>query len=306
MSSPTPVRILTHLACLAMAVQTLATETVSSETARQRLTEGNTRFVSGNLQHPNQGADRRATVAQGQTPFATILTCSDSRLPAETIFDQGLGDLFIVRVAGNVAKTDEIGSIEYGTGHLGTRLLVVMGHSACGAVKAVVEGAEVHGNIPELVAPIVPVVERTKAAHPDLPGAQLLAQAIEANVWQSIDAIFEQSATVRDLVKAGKLQVVGAVYDLASGQVQIKGEHPEQTRLLAYTGGAGAHAADHATNESTAHAPAATESAAHAKSAAASSADLPTSVSPLALALSALVLVALIAGVHRFSQTHFQ
>ncbi|WP_415908130.1 carbonic anhydrase [Oleiharenicola sp. Vm1] len=194
---------------------------------------------------PAPQSDRRAPRGgrPGTGSFATLLTCSDSRVPAETIFDQGLGDLFVVRVAGNVAKTDEIGSIEYGAAHLGTSLLVVMGHSSCGAVKAVVEGAEVHGNIPQLVDTIVPAVEKTKAANPGLPGAQLLARAVEANVWQSIDGIFENSATIRELVKAGKLKVVGAVYDLATGAVEIKGEHPEQARLLAATGGAGAHAA---------------------------------------------------------------
>jgi len=273
---------------------------VTPDAALQRLNDGNTRFVSGDFRHPNLTPERRAEVAAGQTPFATILTCSDSRVPAEAIFDQGLGDLFLVRVAGNVAKTDEIGSIEYGTSHLGTQLLVVMGHSSCGAVKAVVDGAEVHGNIPQLVDTIVPAVERTKAANPGLAGAQLLAKAVEANVWQSIDNIFENSATIRDLVKAGKLKVIGAVYDLASGQVQIKGEHPEQARLLAYTGGAGAHATEHTAeqkNEAEKPAAAATETAP------APATDLATSVSTLSLIVATLALAALVAGTYRFSTT---
>ncbi len=279
-------------------------QTVSPDAALQRLTDGNTRFVGGDSRHPNLTAERRTEVAKGQTPFATILTCSDSRVPAEAIFDQGLGDLFLVRVAGNVAKTDEIGSIEYGTGHLGTQLLVVMGHSSCGAVKAVVEGAEVHGNIPQLVDTIVPAVEKAKAANPGVPGAQLLAKAVEANVWQSIDNIFENSATIRDLVKAGKLKVVGAVYDLASGQVEVKGVHPEQARLLAYTGGAGAHAAEHATEHATANAAHAAAPDTHAPAPAdhaTPSSELSTSISWLTIGLGALAIALTLFGAHRYS-----
>jgi methyl-accepting chemotaxis protein len=276
-------------------------QALSPADALQRLQEGNARFASGNVQHPNQSADRRVELAKAQTPFATVLTCSDSRLPAETIFDQGLGDLFVIRVAGNVAKTDEIGSIEYGTGHLGTQLLVVLGHSSCGAVKAVAEGAEIHGNIPELVDPIVPAVEKTRAANPGLTGAPLIAKAVEANVWQAIDNLFENSATVRDLVKAGKLKVVGAVYDLASGQIQWKGEPPELARLLAYTGGAGAHAAH---EEAAGHAATATtEPEPAAAAASSSSTEHATSVGYLMLALGALAVAALLAGAHFFSQS---
>ncbi|MBX3739054.1 MAG: hypothetical protein KF715_20370 [Candidatus Didemnitutus sp.] len=297
-------RLLPHAALsgFLLAVTTLVSHagTVTSDAALQRLADGNTRFVAGDFRHPNLTPERRAEIANGQTPFATILTCSDSRVPAEAIFDQGLGDLFLVRVAGNVAKTDEIGSIEYGTGHLGTPLLVVMGHSSCGAVKAVVDGAEVHGNIPELVAPIVPVVEKTKAVNPGLPGAQLLAKAVEANVWQSIDTIFENSATVRDLVKAGKLKVVGAVYDLASGEVQVKGEHPEQARLLAYTGGAGAHAAEHAP-ENTAHSPAPETHAAASSAPTAPASELATSISWLTIVLGLLAIALTVFGAHRYS-----
>jgi methyl-accepting chemotaxis protein len=274
-------------------------QNVSAEAALQRLADGNARFAGGAAQHPNQSAARRAEVAQGQAPFATVLTCSDSRLPAEAIFDQGLGDLFVVRVAGNVAKVDEIGSIEYGTGHLGTQLLVVMGHSACGAVKAVVEGAEVHGNIPQLVDTIVPAVERTKAAHPGLPGTQLLAKAVEANVWQSVADIFENSATVRDLVKAGKLKVVGAVYDLASGTVRVNGEHPEQARLLAASA-SGNEA--HATTTVSSHA---APTAATTPAAAATEAPA-TSVHPLSIGLGAIALALVIFACHRFARTGMQ
>ena len=226
------------LALLAALTPLLDFAAVTPDEALQSLQQGNERFTAGRPAHPNQTAARRSEVATAQAPFATLLTCSDSRLPAEAIFDQGIGDLFVVRVAGNVAQTDEIGSIEYGTGHLNTPLLVVMGHSSCGAVKAVLEGTEVHGRIPDLVAPIVPVVEKTRAANPGRAGAEILAPAVEANVWQSITSILENSSTVRDLVKTGRLKVVGAIYDLTTGSVQWKGEHPEQARLLAASRGA--------------------------------------------------------------------
>ena len=278
---------------------------VAPAEAQQRLAAGQARFTAGTATHPHQDAARRVEVSQSQTPFATILTCADSRVAPELLFDQGVGDLFVVRVAGNVAKPDEIGSVEYGTGHLGAQLLVVLGHSSCGAVKAVLESAEVHGSIPQLVAPIVPAVEKTKAAHPGLPGAQLLAKAVEANVWQSIDDLLAQSATLRDLVKAGKLQVVGAVYDLATGTVAFKGEHPEQARLLNPAGDSAhdapaisssghaaanpAASASHATaTGSTGHAPSTT--AVHASSA-----------SYTSIAVGALVLGVLLYGAHQFS-----
>ena len=196
------------------------------------LTEGNIRYATGAPIHPNQDAARRAATAPGQAPIASILACSDSRVPVEVLFDQGIGDTFVVRVAGNVSDTDEIGSIEYGVGHLHTPLLVILGHSSCGAVKAVLEGAEVHGSIPKLVDNIIPAV--TQAKRSSLVGAALVAEAVKTNVWTSIDDLFKNSDEVRSLVQAGKLTVIGAVYDLESGKVNWMGVHPEQTRLLAY------------------------------------------------------------------------
>lgn len=197
------------------------------------LREGNTRFAANQAEHPNTDDARRAEVASGQSPFAIILSCSDSRVPAELLFDRGFGDLFVIRVAGNVADTDEIGTIEYGAGHLHAPLAVVMGHSACGAVKAVASGAEVHGSIPGLVDNIIPAFEWVKKNRPGLTGDELINAAIEANVWQSIDDLFTRSEEVRELVGENKLKVVGAVYDLASGKVRWLGEHPYQERLLA-------------------------------------------------------------------------
>ncbi len=143
----------------ALAVTALAAApagpSLSADEALKMLKDGNARFVEGKATHPHQDAARRAlTAGQGQHPVATVLSCSDSRAPVELLFDQGIGDLFVVRVAGNVAATDEIGSMEYAVDHLNTPVVVVLGHSQCGAVTAVVEGAKLPPSIGALVAPI--------------------------------------------------------------------------------------------------------------------------------------------------------
>lgn len=215
---------------------------VTAEQAMALLVDGNARFVRGDVIHPNQREDRRkGTSLNGQHPFVTVLSCADSRVPAEILFDRGIGDVFSVRVAGNVAAVDEIGTIEYGVEHLGTPLLVVLGHTQCGAVTAVVKGEQVGGNIPQLVAPIVPVAERVKAAMAGQEVNAVVAAAIEENVWQVIDDIFKGSPIVRHLVQEGKLSVQGAMYVLESGTVRFMGKHPAEERLLAYTGGPGGH-----------------------------------------------------------------
>ncbi len=205
----------------------------TADQALASLKEGNARFAAGKSVHPHTDAARlNETSAKGQHPIATILGCSDSREPPERLFDCGVGDIFIVRVAGNVCATDEAGSIEYGVGHLDTPLLVVLGHTSCGAVTAVVTDAKVGGNIAPLVSPIKPGVERTRKAYPSLSGKELIAEAIKANVWQSIEDLVSRSAEVREKIKDGKLKVVGAVYDIATGQVQWLGAHPEEAKLL--------------------------------------------------------------------------
>lgn len=216
---PTPVRV---PACPA------------GDAVMQNLRDGNARFVAGASRHPNATTERRADTAQkGQHPVATVLGCSDSRVPLEVLFDQGIGDLFVVRVAGNVCDTDEIGSIEYGTGHLETPLLVVLGHTKCGAVTAVATNAEVHGLIPRLVDNIAPAVETTRTASPDLTGDHLVAAAIRANIWQSIEDLYARSATVQEAAKSGRVKVVGALYDIEGGQVEWLGSHPREGQLLA-------------------------------------------------------------------------
>jgi carbonic anhydrase len=200
------------------------------------LTKGNARFTSGKPEHPNAGAPRVAeTASNGQHPVATIVSCSDSRVPVELILDQGIGDLFIIRVAGNVCGVDEIGSAEYGTEHLGTPLLIVLGHTQCGAVHAVVTDADLRGNIPFLAEKIKPAAEAVKKTHPDLQGKAMMQAATDANVWQAIEDLFTRSPITRERVKSGKLKVIGAIYEIETGKVDWRGPHPEQNRFLAAT-----------------------------------------------------------------------
>lgn len=207
---------------------------VTADQALEKLQKGNVRFVSGKQEHPGQDfARRELTSTKGQHPFATILSCSDSRVPPEILFDQGIGDIFIIRVAGNVANVDEAASIEYAVDHLNTPLLVVLGHTQCGAVTAVVEGADAHGNIPALLRSIVPAVAGVRAKNPKASGPQLISDCIKANVWQAIEDLFRTSAIVTAKAKDNKLKVVGAMYDISTGRVSILGPHPHQDKLTA-------------------------------------------------------------------------
>lgn len=206
---------------------------VSPENGLKMLAEGNLRFALGQATHPNTSFSRRLlTTTEGQAPYATIIACSDSRVPVEILFDQGVGDLFVIKVAGNVADTDEIGSAEYGVDHLGTPVLMVLGHTYCGAVTAVTTGAEVHGSIPELVDNIVPAVEKARHEHPDADTPELIVKAIEANVWLAIEDILTKSHAIADRAKDGRVVVVGAVYDILTGKVTVLGTHPDQSKIL--------------------------------------------------------------------------
>jgi carbonic anhydrase len=208
-------------------------EATDADTALNLLMEGNQRWVDGVPTAPNTSAERRANVADaGQTPMVSVLTCADSRLPIERIFDRGVGDVFVIRVAGNIAGDSEIGTIEYGVGHLKTPLLVVMGHSKCGAVAAAVSNADVHGKVKALIAHIEPAVVRVKRNNPGATDKELGNLAIKENVWQSVFDLLKGSAEVRTLVQDGKLKIVGAVCDISTGKVTWLGEHPWQSELL--------------------------------------------------------------------------
>ena len=205
----------------------------SADEAMKMLKDGNARYVEGRVTHPHQDAARRAlTAGQGQHPFAMVLSCSDSRVPVELIFDQGLGDRFVVRVAGNVAATDEIGSMEYAVDHLSTPVVLVLGHSQCGAVTAVVENAKLPGSIGALVAPIKPAVAKAREENPGAGAEALVSAAVNANVFQAMEDVLQNSPLFKANVKAGKTKLVGATYELDTGQVQWLGPHPNQEKLL--------------------------------------------------------------------------
>jgi len=221
--------------------------------ALKSLKSGNVRYSTGSAEYPRlDQARRNDTFRNGQHPFATVIACSDSRVLVEAIFDQGIGDVFVIKVAGNVSDTDEIGSIEYGVDHLGTPVMVVLGHTSCGAVTAVVTEAELHGSIPLLVDNIIPAVEKARRNYPNLSGKDLVPEAVKMNVWQSIDDLFKNSPVTRKRVSSGVLTVVGAVYDISTGGVEWMGQHPEQGRLLSYSGG-GHHGAGHSASHSSSH-----------------------------------------------------
>ncbi len=197
------------------------------EAALRRLQDGNERFCAGRAEHPHTDAARLALAAredQGTYAYATVIACSDSRVPVERIFDAGVMDLFVIRVAGNVCGTDEIGSIEYGLAHVHTPVFVMLGHTQCGAVTAVARGLDgraqaLERNIPPLVDNIVPAVRRAVHAHPGVHGDDLIPHAVEENVWQGIEDLFMKSPAVRGLVREGKVIVAGAVYDVGTGRV---------------------------------------------------------------------------------------
>lgn len=202
-------------------------EKPSPNAALNKLKDGNLRFVNGAATRPNCDPRRLAqagTESQADHAYATVISCSDSRLPVETIFDAGVMDIFVIRVAGNVVDTDEAGSIEYGLAHVNTPVLVVLGHTQCGAVTAVTHAVHGHGhplerNIPPLVDNIEPAVKRAIAANPKLEGDKVIPAAIEENVWQGIEDLFMTSPATRDLVKSGKVKVVGAIYEVGTGKV---------------------------------------------------------------------------------------
>jgi carbonic anhydrase len=193
----------------------------SPDAALARLVEGNRRFVDGEARNPRQGTAARVRTAEGQKPFAAILTCADSRVPPEVVFDQGVGDLFVVRIAGNTASDPLIvGSLEYSIEVLGSILVFVLGHSECGAVKGAIDvvtkGATLPGDIGAIVEPIIPAVEAVKDRPPD----ELLEAATEENIHLAISQL-SAVELLSDPVAQGTLMITGGEYELASGQVDL-------------------------------------------------------------------------------------
>lgn len=192
------------------------TPIVSGADAFTKLLDGNQRFSQDHYQHPNLGAQRRTDLfTNGQHPFATVLGCSDSRVPPELVFDQGLGDLFVVRLAGNVADTVAIESIDYSVKHLGVRLIMVLGHDKCGAVTAAVIGHDEPGDVGPMLRELRPAV----AASRNMPGDKI-DNAIRENVILTVQKL-SNSKELHGMVKSGDLKIVGGIYHLATGKVEI-------------------------------------------------------------------------------------
>ncbi|MBW4507003.1 MAG: carbonic anhydrase [Scytonematopsis contorta HA4267-MV1] len=189
---------------------------VSPDSALKQLIEGNRRFVEGKRAAPNQSRLRLQETAVAQYPFASILGCADSRVPAEIVFDQGLGDLFVVRVAGNVSSQTAIGSLEFSTAVLGSQLIVVLGHAKCGAVIAAIKNEPLPGRIGVFVEEIKPAVETVRYKTGDVE-----KNSIIANVQYQVKKLSESSTIIGGLIKEGKLKIVGGLYDLASGKVTL-------------------------------------------------------------------------------------
>jgi carbonic anhydrase len=194
----------------------VAVEGRDPEQAWASLVEGNRRFVADRPKHGRRHAKRMAQLASGQAPFAVIVGCSDSRVPPEVVFDQDLGDVFVIRTAGHVVDDVALGSIEYAVAHLGSRLLVVLGHERCGAVAAAVEGGVPHDHVASLVEAIAPAVERTKGRPGDA-----AENAMLAHVEDVVQQLRAAPPVLADGVTTGRVAVRGARYDLDTGHVTL-------------------------------------------------------------------------------------
>ncbi|HEY9641055.1 MAG TPA: carbonic anhydrase [Coleofasciculaceae cyanobacterium] len=192
-----------------------AAELPDPDAALAKLLAGNQRFAQHHPQYPDQSLSRLQEVAQAQHPFATILSCADSRVPAEIIFDQGIGDIFDVRIAGNIATLEAIGSIEYAVVLLSTPILMVLGHERCGAVTAAVKNEALPGEIGSFVKAILPAVDQVKGQAGDA-----VDNAVVSNVQYQIEQL-KRSPLLTERLQSGKLKIVGGRYDLDTGEVTI-------------------------------------------------------------------------------------
>ena len=239
-----PGRLLTRRRLLACAGVTLAAPALAAERpddapaaepafpkdaaeAIDRLKEGNQRFAIGKTRHAHEGANWRKHLVTGQKPFATILGCSDSRVPVELVFDQGFGDLFVVRVAGNVIAPDVIGSLAYAVAHLSTPLVVIVGHYGCGAVTAAVDALQKQSTTePSAIQALIELIE--PGLPKTLPGKtrdEQINAAVEANVRWSIRQL-ARMPRAKEAIEAKRIRLVGAVYELATGLVRFLDDEP--------------------------------------------------------------------------------
>jgi len=200
------------------------TEIISSpDEAVQLLLDGNGRFTSGKPLSKDLSSTRRVDLMEnGQHPFAVVVSCSDSRVPPELLFDQALGDLFVVRVAGNVITPVELGSIEYAVEHLKTPLVVVLGHEGCGAVTAAVEGGKTHGSIDAITDIIKPSVDKAKAM--GLTGKNLIEMSTTLNMQNAV-ADISQSPIIKESVEVNQVKIISIKYDLDEGVLKFNPNH---------------------------------------------------------------------------------
>lgn len=189
---------------------------LSAEAAFQKLKEGNDRYVLDHVEHPHEGAQRRVDLSIAQHPFAIVLGCADSRVVPELIFDQGVGDLFVLRVAGNVADDAVIASIEYAVEHLGTRLVVVLGHERCGAVMAAIEHAFSEGKLNSLISYIEPAVKAVQKAK-----GEVVSNTVKAHVNLMVQAIQSTEPILSQEAERGTLKIIPAYYQLTTGKVEF-------------------------------------------------------------------------------------
>ena len=218
---------------------------MNTDQSLKMLRDGNERFVNGNRSYPHQNFRRIHDLANGQYPYATVLSCSDSRVPPEHIFDVGLGDLFVVRVAGNICGEIETGSLEYAVNHLKTQLIVVLGHTSCGTVTAAVERSETQSNLVAqgssvlrdnlagMLNKITPAVARIRQQNPKLTGARFITAVVYENVWQSMEDILRYSPVICNSVRDQRVTLVGSLYHVENGSVDWLGPHPRQKQLVA-------------------------------------------------------------------------
>ena len=204
-------------------------ESVSAERAIELLQEGNARFVAGQPLHPHEKPDRRLALESGQHPFAVVVGCADSRVPPELVFDQGLGDLFVIRVAGNVVDTDVVASVEYAADHLGTKLILVMGHTHCGAVTATIDHLSDQAGEPAEVVSLLYRIEPAIIGLPrDLPRDEQIDLAVRHNVRRAVRRLSRVPDLHRN-IKSGQVKIVGAIYDMHTGKVEILDNDPART-----------------------------------------------------------------------------
>lgn len=200
---------------------------ISAEDALMKLREGNRRFAAGDIDAGSMASrSHQAGMSDGQAPFAIVLACSDSRVPVELVFDQGLGDLFVIRVAGNVVAPSQVGSIEFAASQFGTKLVVVLGHSNCGAVVATLKELSLEQthrspNLRAIVDRVRPAVEPVLNAHAHSDEETLTRAAVRANIHASVEQLSQGSRLLEQYISDGELRIVGAEYSIETGRVDF-------------------------------------------------------------------------------------